>query len=65
MIGSVEPSRRIPTLMEVPSLPRMRSMVSAKVVVLTGTPSMVAITSPERIPAAAAEDPSSGATTTT
>ena len=40
----------MPILTDVPSLPRMRPMVSASVVVFTGTPSMVAITSPERIP---------------
>ena len=55
----------MPILTEVPSSPRMRPMVSAKVVVFTGTPSIVTMMSPERIPACAAGEPSKGAITTT
>ncbi len=55
----------MPTFTEVPSLPRMRPMVSPSEAVLTGMPSMEAMMSPVRIPAAAAGEPSNGDTTTT
>src|SRR6202035_4642511 len=55
----------MPILTDVPSAPRMRPMVSARVLVFTGMPSMVTMMSPERIPACAAGEPSKGAITTT